>query len=337
MKVVDQSVFDGFSLGERDESWIALGIFDGLHLGHCTVLGECVRCAREREGTACVFTFASHPGGVLGRDPVQKALSTVEERLAGFERLCIDVALVPEFTLEFARKAPEEFVSEILVRRLHAQGVVVGFNYRFGRKKSGDAEMLVALGASHGFHVRVIAPSLFQDQPISSTRIRQTLSEGQIEDAGQMLGHGFTLVGNVVPGAGRGKTIGFPTANLRLLRPSFLPDGVYAARAWIKEAVQEQPSRPGMDAMLYIGNRPTYSADSIEKVVEIHVMGLSENLYGRLLGVQPIQKLRDDRRFDSEEELTRQIVSDIHSAKYLFSTQSNLAHPVTPTGTSVKP
>lgn len=337
MKVVDQSVFQEFTLAESAKPWVALGIFDGLHIGHATVLSECIRCAKEDAGTACVFTFASHPGGVLGRAPVQKALSTIEERLAGFERLGIDVSLIPEFTLDFARKSPEEFVAEVLLGKLHVAGVVIGFNYRFGRMKSGDADQLVAMGAQMGFGVRVISPSLFEGDPISSTRIRQALSDGHLDDANRMLGHAFTLLGNVVPGAGRGTTIGFPTANLRLLRPSFLPDGVYAARVWINDPIHGQPSRPGLDAMLYIGTCPTYNHDSLEKVVEVHIMGCSENLYGNLLRVQPMLNIREDRRFESEEALTRQIIQDIHQAQSLLAATHDLNHNCASAGTQGEP
>jgi riboflavin kinase/FMN adenylyltransferase len=266
---------------------VALGTFDGVHLGHRRV----IEGARSTGLRSTVVTFDPHPRVVFGNQV--ELLSSLERRLELLEELGVDDVLVIEFTLELARLAPGEFVEQVL-RPIGTEVVVVGTDFRFGRGRQGNLETL----AEHGFDVRPV--ELVPD--VSSTRIRDVIRQGRVEEAAPLLGRPVEVEGVVVAGDARGGTLGFPTANLRvasnLLVPAF---GIYAGAAGEHRAA------------ISIGRNPHYGGR--ERRVEAHLLDFDGDLYGRRLVVELWQRLRDEQAFESEEELIQQIASDVENAR----------------------
>src|SRR5437899_12530996 len=213
---------------ERRPSAVALGVFDGVHLGHRAILGAAVAHGRATGSPALACTFEPHPLEVLQPDRAPLPITTLDERLALIGACGVDGAVVLDFTRELAAVEPDAFVKDVLVDRLAAQQVVVGFNHRFGRGARGDADLLRDLGGRLGFSVDVVEPLMVDGAPVSSTAIRAALGRGDLEAAARMLGRPYTLPGKVVAGAGRGRTLGFPTANIAPERPVLVAPGVYA-------------------------------------------------------------------------------------------------------------
>jgi len=284
---------------------VALGVFDGVHLGHRAIL----ETARERgrrtglEALAC--TFDPHPLEVLEPERAPAPLATLEERLALIAELGLDATVVVAFTPELARMEPEAFVKDVLVGRLRAREVVLGFNHTFGRGARGDARLLRALGERLGFAVHVMPPLVVDGQPVSSSAIRAALEQGDVERARRYLGRPYALAGEVVAGAGRGRALGVPTANLRPERPVLLPRGVYAAHA--------ETGAGRYAAVVNIGVRPTFGETT--PVVEAHLLDFAGVLYGQRLRLAFAARLRDERRFPDVEALRRQIAEDIAAAR----------------------
>ncbi len=229
---------------------VALGVFDGLHLAHREILARAVQRARALGVEALACTFDPHPIEVLQPDRAPLPILTLAERLDLIAAVGIDATVVLAFTREMAAVEPEAFVKDVLLDRLHAREVVVGFNHRFGRGARGDARLLQALGERLGFGVDIVPPLAIEGEPVSSTEVRAALQRGDIERAARFLGRPYTLCGEVVRGAGRGRTLGFPTANLKAERPPLVPAGVYACRAASGGTVYP--------AVVNIGIRPTF-------------------------------------------------------------------------------
>src|SRR5256712_1795213 len=240
---------------ERRPSAVALGVFDGVHLGHRVTLGAAVAHARATGWTAVAFTFEPHPFEVLQPDRAPQLITTLDERLELVAACGVDGAVVLDFTRELAAVEPEAFVKDVLVERLAAQQVIVGFNHRFGRGARGDADMLRDLGRGLGFSVDVVEPLTVDGAPVSSTAIRAALGRGDLEAAARMLGRPYTLPGKVVAGAGRGRTLGFPTANVAPDRPVLVAPGVYACTT----EVAGQRRR----AVVNVRGRPPFGADTL--------------------------------------------------------------------------
>ncbi|HEU5321091.1 MAG TPA: bifunctional riboflavin kinase/FAD synthetase, partial [Methylomirabilota bacterium] len=280
---------------------VALGVFDGVHLGHRAILGAAVARARQAGLAALACTFDPHPAEVLQPDRAPARLTTVDERLALIAQTGIEATVVVEFSVEIAAIEAEAFVKDVLVGCLAAREVVVGFDHRFGRGARGDAHLLEALGERLGFVAHVVPPLMVGDVPVSSTEIRAALQRGDLTLAGRYLGRPYTIRGRVVAGAGRGRTLGFPTANLRPERPVIVPPGVYGCRAAVRGA--RHP------AVVNIGVRPTFGEG--ELAVEAHLLDFTGDLYGETLVLELVARIREERRFPSLEALRRQIARDI--------------------------
>ncbi len=281
--IVARSV-DELPAGERT---VAIGSFDGVHRGHRRVL----ETARAAGGTTTVVTFWPHPRLVLGNRV--ELLSTLERRLELLELEAVDEVLVVAFTPELAALEPEQF-AESLLRRIGASVIVVGANFRFGRAAAGDAATLERLG----FDVRLVGPLA----DISSTRIRALLREGDVVSAARLLGRPAEVEGTVVLGDQRGGTLGFPTANLAVRAELLVPAyGIYAGAA------------RGHRAAISIGVNPHYGGN--ERRIEPHLLDFEGDLYGERLVVELWQRLRDERAFDSEEDLVAQIARDVEAAR----------------------
>lgn len=290
---------------DADPSAVALGVFDGIHLGHRAILGRAVAQARAQGLQATACTFDPHPVEVLQPGRAPAPLTTLAERLALIAETGIDATVLVAFTPAVAAIEPETFVADVLVRALRARDVVVGFNHRFGRGARGDPALLEALGRRHGFRTHVVPPLMLDGVPVSSTGIRNALARGDLEQAARWLGRPWTVQGTVVAGAGRGRALGFPTANVQTERPVVLAAGVYACLAEVEGRTWQ--------AVANIGVRPTFGEADL--AVEAHLLDFSGDLYGRALRLTFLRRLRDERKFPSAEALRAQIALDVAAAR----------------------
>src|SRR5215470_1108326 len=290
---------------ERRPSAVALGVFDGVHLGHRAILGAAVAHARATGAPALVCTFETHPMEVLQPERAPLPITTLDERLDLIAACGVDGTVVLSFTRELAAVEPEAFVKDVLVDRLAARQVVVGFNHRFGRAARGDAALLRELGARMGFNVDVVAPLTVDGVPVSSTAIRTALGRGDVDAAARMLGRPYTLPGTVVAGAGRGRTLGFPTANVAPGRPVLVAPGVYACTF----EVGGQARR----AVVNVGVRPTFGEATL--AVEAYLLDFSGDLYGQTVRLTFVSRVREERRFPSVDALRAQIADDVETAR----------------------
>lgn len=289
---------------------VTIGVYDGVHLGHQRVLGHLVAEAGRRRLVPAVLTFDVHPLEVVAPEQAPALLTTVEQRLEIFGALRIGLVGVLPFRQMVRSLTPEEFVERILVRGLAAGLVVVGEDFRFGRDRAGDVGELRRLGAEHGFDVEAVDLLATREAPVSSTVIRREVAEGRVEEAARALGRWFELRGTVVEGAGRGREIGIPTANLDLPDGLVLPArGVYAGYGRLR--ARQVP------AALNVGIRPMFPSE--REVVEAHLIGFEGDLYGRELTVGFCRRLREERRFDTVEELVAQIRRDIEETLEVVS------------------
>lgn len=288
---------------------LALGNFDGLHRGHIKILERVKRRAGERGATSVVMTFDPHPPRVVRPDKAPPLIMTIAQRLEAIEEAGLQGSAVVRFTPEMSQWDPETFVRTVLVEWLHVAEVWVGANFLFGRERAGTFTLLRSLGARYGFRAEKIDPVRYKEFVVSSTRIRRLVAEGRVDEAGALLGHAFEIDGVVVEGVRRGRTIGFPTANLRSDNELIPPLGVYATTARIDGIIH--PS------ITNIGMRPTFG-DVDAPVVETHVLGIDRDLYGQRVRLGFVQRLRDERPFDGVEALVAQIRADTERARALF-------------------
>ena len=286
-------------------SVVALGAFDGIHLGHRAILGEAVAHAQARGVPGVVCTFDRHPMEVLQPDRAPLPITTLEERLDLIAETGADLTLVLAFTPALAAIEPETFVRDVLVGRLHAREVVVGFNHTFGRAARGDAKLLQTLGGALGFEIHVVPPLQVDGVAVSSSEIRTALKVGDVGQAARYLGRPYSIGGRVTRGAGRGRTLGFPTANLDPDRPLLVPTGVYACRAEIDAALHP--------AVVNVGVRPTFGETSL--AIEAYLMDFAGDLYDRPLRLHFVAHLRGEQKFAGVDALRAQIGRDVESAR----------------------
>jgi len=288
---------------------LALGNFDGLHRGHLKIVERVKRGAAEHGGTAMAMTFDPHPPRVVRPDKAPPLLMTKAQLLDALDRAGVDGVAVVRFTHEMSQWDPETFVRTVLVEWLRVSEVWVGANFLFGRDRAGNFSLLRSLGARYGFRAEKIDPVRYKEFVVSSTRIRRLIGEGRVDEAGALLGHPYAITGTVVAGDQRGRQIGFPTANLSTENEWLPPRGVYATTLRLDGVIYP--------AVTNIGVRPTFGEDG-PVVVETHVLGADLDLYGRTVSLGFVQRVRDERRFESVEQLTTQIAADVQKTRTLF-------------------
>lgn len=280
---------------------VTIGVYDGVHLGHQQVL----RSLEAYGLPVVVATFRQHPVHVIDPETAPPLLTTVERRIELLAEYGVAAVALLEFDDDFRRLAAEEFVEKVLVAGLHARRVAVGSGFRFGYRQLGDVALLRAQGSRHGFAVDDVA-ILEEGVPVRSTVIRALIREGHVAAAARLLGRPFRLPGEVVSGDQRGRTIGFPTANLEVSGGLVLPgSGVYAVRVRHNDRVHR--------GVVNVGNRPTFGGE--ESVVEAHLLDFSGDLYGRIIEVDFIARLRSEQKFAGVEELVLAIRDDIAKAR----------------------
>jgi riboflavin kinase/FMN adenylyltransferase len=290
---------------DADPAVVALGAFDGIHLGHRAILGTAVDHGKSWGIPAVACTFDRHPMEVLHPDRAPLPITTLAERLDLIAKTGVDQVVVLVFTPALAAVEPEAFVKDVVVGRLHAREVVVGFNHTFGRGARGDAALLRSLGGPVGLVTHVVPPLLVDGIPVSSSEIRAALRDGDVGRAARYLGRPYSIGGTVMRGAGRGRTLGFPTANLDPERPLLVPSGVYACRAEFDGQL-----RP---AVVNVGVRPTFGENDL--AIEAYLIDLSGDLYGVRLRLHFVERLRGELKFPSVDELRAQIGRDVDAAR----------------------
>jgi riboflavin kinase / FMN adenylyltransferase len=294
------------SLPLPGESSVTIGFFDGVHRGHQAVIGRAVEVARDRELRPVAVTFDRHPLETLSPGKTPPLLTTLRRKAELIEGLGVETLFVLEFTDEVSRWPPEAFVERVLGRGLSARYVVVGSNFTFGHRAAGNIGTLAELGTIHGFTAEAVATFKLEGRPVSSTSIREALAEGELGWPEVALGRRYAVEGTVIPGAGRGRGLGFPTANLRTPDGILLPGrGVYAGGAsagtetWV--------------AAVNVGINPTFGGEPLH--VEAHLLDFEGDLIGRVVAVEFWKRLRDEVRFDSPEDLARQIKEDVERTR----------------------
>jgi phosphoribosyl 1,2-cyclic phosphate phosphodiesterase len=298
-----------WGLGRR--SVVAVGTFDGIHLGHQEVLKFAIARAKLSGAVATALTFEPPPVRVLRPELAPRRISTNQQRMDWFGAIGMEAAVVLPFTKQLASLTPEEFVDEILVRQLRVQAVVVGDNFRFGRGKVGDVKFLRELGMRYGFAVVVHTPVMLDGQVISSTLVRKLVAEGHVQRAARLLGRPFSLTGEVVSGTGTGRRFTFPTLNLVPEQELLPARGVYITRTVLDGEASSHRS------VTNVGVRPTFHGTGL--IVETHLLDYSGNFAPKRMEIKFWKKLRDERKFNAPEELKEQIAKDIRTANKYFA------------------
>jgi riboflavin kinase/FMN adenylyltransferase len=288
---------------------VALGNFDGLHRGHQKLIDEVRRQARERAGTSVVMIFDPHPPRVLRPDKAPPLLMTLDQKIEAFERAGVDALAIVRFTPELSKWEPELFVETVLIGWLRVAEVWVGANFLFGRERSGTFTLLRALGEDRGFHVEPIEPVRYKDFVVSSTRIRRLVAEGRVDEAGSLLGHHYFVDGTVVRGDGRGRDLGFPTANLVTENELLPADGIYATMAILGQTCHR--------AVSSIGIRPTIGDN--RPTIETFILEGRHEVYGARMRLAFVKWMRAQMKFDDLASLQAQMRSDVAAAAELFA------------------
>src|SRR5882724_104088 len=282
---------------------LAIGFFDGVHLGHQQIIRQTISDARQHDALAVVLTFDRHPNSIVAPDKVPPLIYSLPQKLRAIESLGADVLLLIQFDKKFSEQTGEEFVRSLARDFGKVHSVCVGADFVFGHKRSGNVELLKKLGGEIGFLVHGLAAVSLDGQIVSSTRIREMIRAGDIDAASQMLGRPYAIWGRVIEGDKVGHQLGFPTANLDATGLVLPPNGVYSGCTKLKGQFYR--------VALNVGFRPTVATGKSELRVEAHVLDFHGDLYGENLEVEIGEKLRDERRFDSKEELQKQIIRDI--------------------------
>jgi len=288
---------------------LTIGNFDGVHLGHREIFRKVLRRARELDGTAAVLTFEPHPLRLLAPEHAPPRINTPEEKIRLMEASCIDLLVVQPFDRIFAALSADAFVHDILVGKLAVTHLVVGYDYAFGRGREGNMDFLQDRASEYGFVLETLDPISRGGEVYSSTRIRQSLQAGDVAGVVDVLGRNFTLDGQVVHGAGRGRTLGFPTANLDTDKEILPANGVYAVKVKWHERLY--------DAVVNIGDRPTFQNQ--DATLEIHLLDFQESLYDETLRLYFVDRLRGEQSFASIGALQQAIQHDIERARNILA------------------
>lgn len=290
------------------ETLVAIGVFDGVHLGHRHLVEYLKRQALVREYLAGVVTFANHPQEVVSPQTPVSYLTSLEEKLNLLQQLDVQLIVPLTFNSELAEIPARQFV-QLLQKYLKMKGLIVGPDFALGKNREGDVFALRSMGKEMGFSIDVVAPKIIEGETASSTSIRKALVQGDIQKAGTLLGRPFSLKGAVVHGVERGTSLGFPTANLQASSNQALPaDGVYVTRAFLGNSAYPSVTN--------IGKRPTFGQG--ERTIEVYLLDFSGKVYGEMLKIELLERLRDEKRFSDPAELKAQIEMDVGRARQVF-------------------
>ena len=286
---------------------LTIGNFDGVHCGHQEVLARLMVLKREHHGTSVVITFRPHPIKILHPERAPQLICTYDEKLALLEKQGVDAVVEIGFDRDFSEWSAQRFVEELLIERMAVHFVLAGPDSHFGRNRAGDAALLESYGAQHGFGVERLTSHLRGGSVVSSSRIRTLIAQdGDAQGTAALLGRAFRLTGTVTKGDQRGRQLGFPTANLQLHTELLPSHGVYAAWAYRRDGVPIQ-------AAVNVGIRPTFGQEAL--TVEAHLLDFSADLYGEVVHLDLVARIRGECRFDDVNELVRQIEQDVQHVR----------------------
>ncbi len=289
---------------------LAIGFFDGVHLGHQQIIRQTLTDARRHEALALVITFDRHPNAVVAPHRLPPLIYSLPQKLRVIASLGADRLLLIPFDKAFSEQTGEAFIRGLARDLGHVQSLCVGANFLFGHKRTGNVDLLKQLGGELKFAVHGLAAVALDGKAVSSTRIRETIRVGDLDGASQMLGRAYSLAGTIVRGDGLGHQLGFPTANLDTAGLALPPNGVYAVHATVRGKQQR--------AVLNIGHRPTLQSAAPQLRVEAHLIDFTGELYGQELEVTFVEKLRPEKKFPSLADLRAQIARDILAAQLRF-------------------
>ena len=295
---------------------VTIGTFDGVHIGHQKIISRLREVAKKRGGETVILTFFPHPRMILHPDDLNiKLISTMEEKAEKLAGLGVDHLIITPFTRDFSNLRPQEYIKEILVDKIGTQQIIIGYDHRFGKDRSGGLKELQTFAADFGFSVEEIPEQDVHDVAVSSTKIRNAILSGDVKTAGDFLGYAFQLTGKVIKGDQLGRVLGFPTANLFIeenykLIPS---DGIYAVSI---EFRTEDTNLKTAKGMAYIGHRPTINGMS--RNIEVNIFDFDEDIYGQTIRIKFIKHLRGDQKFNSLEELRKQLIKDETAARKIL-------------------
>lgn len=293
-----------------DKAKVAIGIFDGVHLGHRKLLGRLIGKARREKRKSVVITFTPHPYRVTMPLKMPPMLVSLEHRLRLLEAEGVDIVCLLDFDRRLANISAAKFVEDALVKRLNMGELFVGDNFRMGREREGDPATLKLLSLKYGFRLTVVKCRKFTGEYISSTLIRRLILRGRLKEASRRLGRDVSLLGTVIKGDRRGRIMGFPTANLDLHHEAAPPSGVYAARV--------KYGKKRYNGIVNIGFRPTFKKEEKERTVEVHIFGFNKRIYGEDLEVYFVRKIRDERHFRDRHHLKSRIEKDCVAARRML-------------------
>jgi riboflavin kinase / FMN adenylyltransferase len=297
------------SLGQYRFPVVALGNFDGVHVGHQAIIKAAIDRAHAASGSALALTFDPLPAKVLNPKHAPELILTPEDKLELLRTAGLNGVIVVAFSRELSMLSPRDFVREYLRERIGAGIVVVGHNVSFGHARAGNAEVMAQLGREFGFETVVVGPVECDGVLVSSTRVREMITAGDVKRAAILLGRPHFLRGPVMHGRERGRTIGFPTANIQSRTECLPPDGVYATRV-----ILEEGSYP---SITNIGMRPTFNEP--ERTFEAHIFNFDRDIYGRDVKLELVERIRPERKFESAQALAAQIASDLQRAKEILA------------------
>ncbi|MGE5614533.1 MAG: bifunctional riboflavin kinase/FAD synthetase [Bacillota bacterium] len=293
---------------------VGLGSFDGLHVGHMTLINTLIAEARIHSLKSAVYTFTRHPDNILRKKPFAKLLTTTGKRIQLLGETALDYVYFDEFDEDYSKISPENFVGKILLEKLRARIVVAGFNYRFGYRGQGDVNLLREMGKKHNFKVIIIPPVKVDNEIVSSTAIREYVAKGDMERVFRLLGRHYSITGEVADGAHMGRRIGFPTANLHPEEYLVMPrNGVYITRTLYNGEFY--------GSLTNIGVKPTFGGES-KTSVETHILDFDRDIYKSDIEVFFLARLRNEKKFGSAAELSVQIARDIRAAREYFNMDS---------------
>ncbi|WP_406685152.1 bifunctional riboflavin kinase/FAD synthetase [Seonamhaeicola sp. MEBiC1930] len=285
---------------------VTIGTFDGVHIGHRKIIERLVNTGKLEGLKSVILTFFPHPRMVLQKDSNIKLINTIDERRSILESVGLDYLLIKEFTKDFSRLTAEDFVKELLVEKLKAKKVIIGYDHRFGRNRNADIEDLRKYGDIYGFEVEEISAQDIDDVAVSSTKIRTALIEGDITKANAFLGYNFMLIGSVTKGKGLGRQLNYPTANINIAEDyKLIPkQGAYIVKAVISGAT--------VYGMMNIGMNPTVNGE--KQTIEVHFFNFDQNIYGEIIHIELLKRIRDEEKFESVNALKRQLNKDKEKA-----------------------
>lgn len=294
------AINDNFNVKLKDKTFIALGNFDGLHIGHLALIKKVLELSKENNVKSMVITFTNHPLSIIDKAREPKLIMDKNSKINLLSKMGIDIVNFATFDEKFMKISPKDYILN-LMNYYNAVGFIVGFNHRFGYKNTGNNELLKKLSKQYGFELHVVEPVKYKGEPVSSTRIRKAINKGQIEDANKMLLKPFMLKGSVEHGKMIGRTIGFPTANLKYDKKIILPKiGIYYTIVEYNNKLYR--------GITNIGTNPTVGVNDI--TIETYILDFNKNIYDENISVYFINRIRDEIKFDSLEQLKEQLESD---------------------------